>query len=70
MISEEAWVDVQMRLTFQEDTILQLSNQMAKQAEELHIAQGHIQLLNQKLNHLLATVDEQNPIVDQRPPHY
>lgn len=70
MVSEEAWVDLQMRLAFQEDTLLQLSAQMAKQAEELQTAQGHIQLLNQKINHLLASLDEQNPIIDQRPPHY
>lgn len=70
MVSEEAWVDLQMRLAFQEDTLLQLSAQMAKQAEELQNAQGHIQLLNQKINHLLASLDEQNPIIDQRPPHY
>ena len=70
MISEEAWIDVQMRLAFQEDTLSQMSQQMAWQAEELKKAQGHILLLNQKLNDLLSALDNQNPIIDQRPPHY
>lgn len=70
MISEEAWIDLQMRLAFQEDALQQMSQQMALQGDELQKAQGHIQLLNQKLNSLLSALDDQNPIVDQRPPHY
>jgi uncharacterized coiled-coil protein SlyX len=70
MISEEAWVDLQMRIAFQEDALLQMSQQMALQGDELKKAQGHIVLLNQKLNDLLTALDDQNPIVDQRPPHY
>lgn len=70
MISEEAWIDMQMRLAFQEDALAQMSQQMAWQAEELKTAQGHIVLLNQKLNDLLSALDNTNPIIDQRPPHY
>lgn len=70
MISEDAWIDLQIRLAFQEDALQQMSQQMAWQGDELQKAQGHIQLLNQKLNSLLSALDDQNPIVDQRPPHY
>ncbi|MEY4589467.1 MAG: SlyX [Pseudomonadota bacterium] len=70
MISEEAWIDLQMRLAFQEDALQQMSQQMALQADELKKAQGHILHLNQKLNDLLTQLDDQNPLVEQRPPHY
>ena len=70
MISEDAWIDLQMRLAFQEDALQQMSQQLALQGDELQKAQGHIQILNQKLNAFLAALDEQSPIVDQRPPHY
>jgi SlyX protein len=70
MISEEAWIDLQMRLAFQEDALQQMSQQVAWQGDELKKAQGHIVHLNQKINDLLTSLDDQNPIVDQRPPHY
>ncbi len=70
MISEDAWIDLQIRLAFQEDSLAQMSQQMAWQADELKKAQGHIMLLNQKLNDLLSALDNQNPVIDQRPPHY
>jgi SlyX protein len=70
MISEEAWIDLQMRLAFQEDALQQMSQQMALQADELKKAQGHILHLNQKLNDLLTQLDDQNPLVEKRPPHY
>ena len=70
MISEEAWIDMQMRLAFQEDALQHMSQQMALQGDELKKAQGHILLLNQKINDLLTALDDQNPLVEQRPPHY
>jgi SlyX protein len=67
----ELIADLQMRLAFQEDTLQVMSGQMALQAQELHIAQQQIQLLNQKLNELFNQLDQRGAApADEPPPHY
>lgn len=63
--------DLQSRAAFQEEALQVMSEQIAKQAEELLLARDHIQLLNQKLNEFLAQADAKSSApVDERPPHY
>lgn len=68
-LSEQV-IDLQTRVSFQEDAIEVMSQQMAAQAESLRVAQQHIQLLNQKLNNLQQAQDEQGEATQERPPHY
>jgi uncharacterized coiled-coil protein SlyX len=70
VMSQAAWEDLQMRLAFQEDALLTLSDQVALQAEELRRAQLHIHVLNQKINDLLQGLDQRGPVENTRPPHY
>lgn len=63
--------DLQSRAAFQEEALQVMSEQIARQAEDLLLARNHIQLLNQKLNELLAQADDKSSApVDERPPHY
>lgn len=66
----DSLIELQMRLAFQEESILQLSDQMARQAEDLRIAQRQIVALNQKLNDVLQGSDGHGQKTDERPPHY
>jgi SlyX protein len=71
MIEAEQIADLQIRLAFQEDTLQQMSGQMALQAQELQRARQQIQLLNEKLNELFNQVDQRGAApADERPPHY
>lgn len=62
--------DLQSRVAFQEETLQTMSDLVAGQAEELHLARQHIQLLNQKLNELLQGDIKSSSQLDERPPHY
>ena len=64
-------IDLQNRLTFQEDAFQEMSRQMALQAQALQAAQQHIQLLNQKINDLFFQLEQKTPdLIQERPPHY
>ena len=73
--TKPAWatqvIDLQNRLTFQEDAFQEMSRQMALQAQALQAAQQHIQLLNQKINDLFFQLEQKTPdLIQERPPHY
>jgi SlyX protein len=64
-------VELQTRLSFQEDAIQALNLQVAKQDQELQITQRQILLLNQKINDLFFQLEKQQPNGGiERPPHY
>lgn len=68
---QEQIVDLQTRLSFQEDALQAMSQQMADQAEQLRIAQRHIRILNEKLNDLSLSTDQAKMIgAEPKPPHY
>lgn len=66
----EQVIELQSRMAYQEDTIQTLNRQMARQADELSLAQKHIQILNQKLNDLTQASDPSGAQTSERPPHY
>jgi SlyX protein len=63
--------DLQSRVAFQEDALHIMSDQIAEQADDLRRTRDQIHLLNQKLNDLLAQIDNKpaSP-ASERPPHY
>ncbi len=69
-ILTEQVIDLQSRLSFQEDAIQVMSQQMAQQAESLRVAEQHIRLLNDKLNELLGSLEGRTGGTQERPPHY
>lgn len=67
-------VDLQSRISYQEDMIGNLDQQVAKQSEDIAMLHQHIALLNKKLNELMLSGDQHKPgangMADERPPHY
>lgn len=63
-------IDLQSRISHQEDSIQVMSLQLAKQADELKVAQKHIELLNNKLNDVMNVLESQQMPDGERPPHY
>lgn len=67
MPSEEALIDLEIRVAYQEDTIAALDQQLRDQ-------QRRIDLLEQHHRHLLARMEEllggDGPAPSEPPPHY
>ena len=63
-------IDLQTRLAYQEDGLQHLSDQLARQAEDLRYAQRQIQLLNQKLQDIQQATEDPSAVSNERPPHY
>jgi len=66
--------DLEVRISFQEAAISELSDQVALQAKENVAQEKHIQLLNEKLNSLLYELEQGQKgggdTAFERPPHY
>lgn len=63
--------DLQLRVSFQDDAISRLSDQVALQDKELIEAKLHIKLLREKLTDLSHEMDQVAPSQkSERPPHY
>ncbi|MCB1859484.1 MAG: SlyX family protein [Gammaproteobacteria bacterium] len=59
-------IELQTRLAFQEDTITELSDILARQQVELERMQSNIDLLQQQIQHMIqGTLAEESS-----PPHY
>lgn len=70
MSIEDQVIDLQSRVCFQEDAIQTLNEVIARQAEQLAVAQEHIKLLNNKLNDILAAMDDGSAKANVKPPHF
>lgn len=63
--------DLQSRMSFQDDTITQLSDQIALQDKELTQAKLQIKFLREKLMELSHDFEQASPSQkSERPPHY
>ncbi len=73
MSEQREWEDVQSRLAFQEQTLAELNDVVAGQAEQISRLEQQMQALVGKYRDLRDAVEERpsesNP-VDERPPHY
>lgn len=71
-VSEELVSELQSRLAFQEDSIQQLSEQVAVQASELLTLRLQMQALNKKMQDALQQVESMAGIASTEPPppHY
>lgn len=72
--ADSAWVEIQTKLAFQEDTMLQLSDMVAAQQQDIMQLQGQMKQLVKELNSVLGDLDgggsSQSASVEQKPPHY
>ncbi|RYZ95910.1 MAG: SlyX family protein [Moraxellaceae bacterium] len=67
----EELIELQTRLSYQEDTISQLNDVITKQDADITALQKQMRLLAQRLEEVIAGqgyVDGES--IDERPPHY
>lgn len=70
-IMNEDIADLQLRLSFQDDTIIKLSDQIALQDKELTEMKLHIKYLREKCLDLSHEMDQVLPTQKtEKPPHY
>lgn len=61
--------DLESQLAFQEETIEELNQLVTSQNQELATFKRHLQLLAQRFEQTRAQQSE-DPVVDEKPPHY
>lgn len=64
---EKKLMDLEMRLSFQEETIDQLNDAIVHQSKTIEVLTKSFKILTQRLASLDA---EPSDVTDQRPPHY
>ncbi|MCK5880615.1 MAG: SlyX family protein [Sinobacterium sp.] len=74
LYTDPEWVEMQTKLAFQEDTVLQLSDMIATQQQEIMKLQSQMKQLIKELGSVLGDQGDNNSsqsgAVDQKPPHY
>ena len=67
----EARIDeLETRLAFQEDTLTQLNDTIAKQDAQLRVLVGRFKEMSDKYQDLAFEMNKGNKPGDERPPHY
>lgn len=67
---ENQIVDLQNRVSFQEDTLQQLNTVIAAQDQTITELQQLVRRLADKINDVAWSMDQQRPNIEQKPPHY
>lgn len=71
---DPAWIEIQTKLAFQEDSVLKLNDVVAEQQQDIMKLQGQMKQLIKELGSVLGNLDEgsssQGAAIDQKPPHY
>lgn len=68
---EEAFIDLQMRVTFQEDMLHQLNEIVSQQDAELLLLREQVRALVQRLEEYMRQPSQTSWVPsDERPPHY
>ncbi|WP_394203793.1 SlyX family protein [Marinagarivorans algicola] len=63
--------DLQLRVSFQDEAMIKLSDQIALHDKELREAKLQIKMLREKLMDVSHEVDQMSPTQkNERPPHY
>jgi SlyX protein len=68
---DEEFIDLQMRVTFQEDMLSQLNDVVSKQDADILLLREQVRALAQRLEESMRHSSQgENNLVDERPPHY
>lgn len=68
---DEAFIDLQMRVAFQEDMLNQLNDVVSKQDADILLLREQVRGLAQRLEESMRQSSQsENTLVDERPPHY
>ncbi len=63
-------VELQSQMAFQEDTVNVLNGAVTAQQKEILILREQLELLKQHQDEANARMDQAEPVVDEKPPHY
>ncbi len=71
MTVDEQIADLQERITFQEDSLVKLSDYIAMQDKELRETRAQLKALTEKMRDMVDALEQVTPSQDNvRPPHY
>ncbi|MDO6746069.1 SlyX family protein [Gilvimarinus sp. 1_MG-2023] len=62
--------DIQSRMAFQEDTLSELNDVVARQDRQLQALMAALKSLAQKYDDLMFEREQSQGAVDEKPPHY
>lgn len=68
---EEQLIDLQTRVAYQEDTLMQLNEVITRQDADIVQFKQQLRLIAQRLDELSSNPAQRDgEVVDERPPHY
>ena len=68
---EEEFIDLQMRVTFQEDMLHQLNDVVSQQITEILLLREQVRALARRIEELMRQPSQtEGDIPEERPPHY
>jgi len=67
-MNENRFVDLEIKLAYQEDLLQTLNNIVANQQKQIGLLENAYRLLNDRINQLHH--EKRQDIVDEPPPHY
>lgn len=71
MTLEEQIADLQERVTFQEDSLIKLSDHIAMQDKELRETRAQLKAITEKMRDMIDELEQVAPNqANVRPPHY
>lgn len=71
MSHDEEFIDLQMRVTFQEDTLHQLNDVVSQQSTEILLLREQVRALAKRLEEFMRQPSQvESSVPDERPPHY
>lgn len=70
-IHSEEFIDLQIRVTFQEDMLHQLNDIVSQQSTEILLLREQVRALAKRIEEFMRQPSQaENNIPDERPPHY
>jgi len=70
MNTEERLVDLEIRLSRQDDLVETLNTQVYRQQKKIDELEALLSAMAARMRELAITASQRNTVVDERPPHY
>ncbi|MFZ4528997.1 MAG: SlyX family protein [Undibacterium curvum] len=70
MSTEERLIDLEIRLSRQDDLVDTLNTQVYRQQKKIDELEALCTAMAKRLRELAVTAAQRQPVMDERPPHY
>lgn len=67
---EQRLIDLETKVSYQEDTIMALNDVVARQQQEINRMEGVVKSLVDRVRRLVAADEAADPMAEEIPPHY